>query len=418
MDLFKHLDKIIIANAGVRLNGKVAAHRTFTASKDVLHAGFRDLWELGYKLQDPTNLTDKHIKALCEFWIREGRKAATIRGNLCQFRKFARWIGKGGLVKPAEYYLPDVPKDRLKVSTVAKGSKSWAEHGIDVAAKIQEAEQIDWRFGLMLMAAVAFGLRRMELLQMQPWKNDKDKYFAVYYTKGGRPRNIDIDTPIQRQVLDLIKSKIKKNERLGWKERLDGSGPASLEYSEGRYNRLMEKIGISRTMADVTGHGLRAQFAENASLLKGLIPPTLGGNAGQMPKDDIDLKRLQVSELLGHSRISVTGAYYGSFRQVGEKLGFGIDIAVIKAAMAAIELDEAATIAEARLVDVMRLLNELVKVHIFGDVLRTHALWENYSRRYATEWLTPSEDSNLAALEAAAISVLRRGGRTALGDAQ
>jgi hypothetical protein len=45
----------------------------------------------------------------------------------------------------------------------------------------------------------------------------------------------------------------------------------------------------------------------------GLLPPTLGGKRDQMPKEDREKIQMQVSESLGHSRVSVTTSYYGSF---------------------------------------------------------------------------------------------------------
>jgi hypothetical protein len=66
-----------------------------------------------------------------------------------------------------------VPREGLRVIAVARKSKSWEKLGIDLAEKVELALQFDQRFGLMLLVQVAFGLRRMEVLQMQPWKFDK-----------------------------------------------------------------------------------------------------------------------------------------------------------------------------------------------------------------------------------------------------
>jgi integrase len=325
---------------------------------------------------------------------------------LSNLRIFCGWIGKKGLVKNVHYYLPNVPKDELRVKTTALKSKSWAEAGINVVEKVELASQLDWRFGLMLMAQVAFGLRRLEVLQMQPWKCDEGKTFFAYKTKGGRPRLIYIDTEVQRALMDLIKSKIRKSDCLGWPERTDG-GKATLVYAERRYNYLMAKIGITKELAEVTGHGLRAQFAENAALLKNLVPPTLGGTPGQMLREDLDLTRLQVSESLGHSRISVTGAYYGSF---GPEVPLDSPSRVkdtIMVYMDMIKIDPGVMIPKERLVDCIKLMTELGMIEVYGEPRKVQKLWEHHSQRHATNWLKPSESSNLAALEAAAISIVR-----------
>jgi len=409
MEIIAQLNIILAAHAHTRVNGKVASERTAQAAGEALRAIFRLLVKLGYRLEDPKNISEKHIKVLCTEWHRLNRSPKTIQGYLSQLRTFCGWIGKKGLVKDVYYYLPHVPKEELRVKTVAEKSKSWAEAGIDVAAKAAEATSLDWRFGLMIMAQVAFGLRRMEVLQMQPWKNDKGNKFAAYATKGGRPRDVDIDTAVQRAVLDLIKSKISKKDYLGWPTKADGSA-GSLKYSKRRYNYLMEKLGINKVMAEVTGHGLRAQFAENAALLRDLIPATLGGTSGQMPRENLDLTRLQVSEQLGHSRISITGAYYGSFGRESELDSPGRAKEVIERCFAMIGLDRMCPIANDRLKDCVHLNAELTAIQVYDDPRKVQVLWEHHSRRHGVEWLSVTSGSNVAALEAASICFLRGAG--------
>lgn len=413
MEVIIRLNTILAKNAHTRVNGKVASRRTATAAGESLRAMFRLLYELGYKLTDPQNIGERHIVAICKALHERKRKPKTIQGYLSQLRIFCGWIGKKGLVKDVYYYLPDVPKSELRVRTVTDKSKSWAETGIDVVEMAKQAEALDWRFGCMILVQVAFGLRRIEAIQMEPWKVDKGEKFAVYETKGGRPRDIYIDTPVQRAILDLVKSKVTKGDRLGWRQRKDGkpfegkTHEASLEYSESRYEYLMKKLGITREMANCTGHGLRAQFAENAALLKGVIPPTLGGTAGQMLREDLNLARLQVSESLGHSRISVTGAYYGSF-------GRGVTLdsperikKSLEAGLAAIASDQLCSIQLDRSIDCGRLSAELAAIDIYTDLRKVYILWAHYSRRHAVDWIDPAAGSNLAALEAAALSIAR-----------
>jgi len=46
---------------------------------------------------------------------------------------------------------------------------------------------------------------------------------------------------------------------------------------------------------------------------KGLIPPVKGGRADQLPAKERNAVMLQASRALGHSRVSITPAYSGSF---------------------------------------------------------------------------------------------------------
>lgn len=400
MILKPQLDALLQKHAGTRVNGGVASDRTSEAAGDSIKASFSRLSKMGFRLQNPENLAEKHIEALCKYWHENNYKPKTIQGHLSHLRIFCRWIGKGDMVKDAAHYLPQVPKAELRVKTNAEASKSWAANGIDVADKVREADAIDWRFGLMLRMAVAFGLRRMEVIQCIPWKVDRGDKFAAYKTKGGRPRDIYIETAEQRKILDEVKAVLKKNERLGWMTRNDGS-KASLKYSLDKWNKMLAKIGITGASSSCTGHGLRAQYAENAALIASVIPPTLGGTGGQMSKEDLDLKRVQVSELLGHSRKSVTGAYYGSFGRDDSPDSPDRTKLAIAAAVPAIPAQKLKEVPKERMNDCIRLTAELITASACVDPSVTQALWEHHSSRHCTEWLAPGPN-NIAALEAAA----------------
>lgn len=258
---------------------------------------------------------------------------------------------------------------------------------------------MDIRLSAMRRLAVAFGLRRHEVIKCCPWAVNKVTYFAAYKTKGGRPRNIDIDTPEQRAVLDYVKSMVKKRERLGWTTMRDGSA-ASIDYSLAKWHKMLAKIGITKAIAKVTGHGLRAQYAENAALIVSIIPPTLGGSTGQMAKDDLDLKRIQVSELRGHSRISITSAYFGSFEPgTVSDSRYRTKIAIEKSA-AIMPAEKIKDIPPDRLIDCIRLTTELMAAGPYIEPRVTQALWEHHSGRHCTAWLVLGT-SNLVALDAA-----------------
>ncbi len=133
--------------------------------------------------------------------------------------------------------------------------------------------------------------------------------------KGGRARNVPITNSYQREVLDYVKERVPKRDAMGWKTTRRGN-PATLEYNLKEYERRMDEIGITKSAAGVSGHGLRAEFAENAAMTnpdKPFVPPTLGGTAEQMSAADLDQALSQVSEMLGHSRPGVTSSYYGRF---------------------------------------------------------------------------------------------------------
>lgn len=394
------LNAILLKHSGTRTNGKVASERTKRAIGESLRADFRRLVELGFKLKKPENLGEKHVGALCQSWHANKYTAKTIQVKLSYLRIYCRWVGKGNMVKDAPHYLPDVPKEDLRVRSAAESSKSWAANGVDIVEKVREADALDRRFGAMLRLAVAFGLRRHEILECYPWNVDKVTYFAVYKTKGDRPRNIEIETPEQRAVLDQVKAMVKKSEHLGWTAMRDGSA-ATIEYNLAKWHKMLAKIGITKAISKVTGHGLRAQYAENAALIVNVIPPTLGGTTGQMLKEDLDVKRIQVSELLGHSRKSITSAYFGSFERRTSLDSPDRTKIAIEAAAAIMPVEKIKDISLDRLPDCIRMTTELATSGAYVEPRIIQALWEHHSGRHCTAWLAPGAN-NLAALEAAA----------------
>ncbi|GAB3628302.1 Tyrosine recombinase XerC [Pandoraea terrae] len=314
----RELQSIVDRHAGVRVNGNIASHRTRELTCSVLFAVFGTLTGLGFKLQNPRNLGERHVEALVRHWHWQGRAVATMQNELSVLRKFVIWIGKKGMVRGLQDYLPEVPKADLRRRTGTIASKTWTKNGINIDEKIALADALNERFGLMLRLVVAFGLRRKEVMMLIPWKCDHGDYLAVYPNagpKGGRARNVRITNSYQREVLDYVKTRMPKGDAMGWRTTRRGK-PATLAYNLKEYERRMEEIGISKSAASVTGHGLRAENSENAAMTDPefpFVPPTLGGTADQMPAEDLHLAMSRVSEMLGHSRTGITASYYGHF---------------------------------------------------------------------------------------------------------
>lgn len=310
------LQELIDANADVRMNGKTASHRTREITASTLFNAFRTLHSIGYRIDEPRNFAEKHVAALALHWHAKGYSVSTIQTMMSVLRKFAGWIGKSNMIKPLPVYLKDVPVAQLRRSADLKVSKSWTHNGIDIDRKIAEADALDERFGLMLRVVIAFGLRAREVVMLRPWKADLGDKLAIYSNAGpktGKARMLPIQTDFQRRVLDNVKSHVPQRRPMGWARTRRGA-TADLKYQMGEWNRRLREIGITKKMAGVTGHGLRAEFSENMLKLQGVTPPVLGGQGDEMSRDEIDVARAKVSEMLGHSRLNVTNSYYGAFK--------------------------------------------------------------------------------------------------------
>ncbi len=304
---------LVLTHGKRRLNGNVAADQTVMLTLKVAAAACERLWRLGYELRDIHNLEERHVRALIRDWYSSKHEPKTLQNDVSRLRQICRWIGKTSIIPQrngAAHFLPEVDPKALRVKTDADRSKSWSENGVDVQAKILEADAIEIRFGAMLRLGLAFGLRRKEQLRIVPDKADAVTHLLIRDNvgKSGKDRDIPIIHPFQRIALEHAKRVAGKRRHLGWPGK-------TIPQNLGKYAYHMRKIGITGLDTDCVGHGLRAEFAENMALLLGLVPPTLGGEADQMDRDAREAIQLKVSEALGHHRINVTGAYFGRFRQ-------------------------------------------------------------------------------------------------------
>ena len=157
----------------------------------------------------------------------------------------------------------------------------------------------------------------------------------------------------------------------------------------------MKKIGVTMDQSGATGHGLRAQYAENAALIAGIVPPTLSGDGSEFNKEDLDRKRAMVSENLGHSRVGVTGAYYGSFSKV-EKLDKDAFKNAVEECVAELQQSgKTETLSEELRADCKIIMSELTDFDIAVSLSQVQTLWRRYSQRHGVEWVTPKDSGEI-----------------------
>lgn len=397
--MWKQKVNAIMDSAGTRrVNGKVASERTQTLTKEVVNAAGRRLHELGYKIQDPKNLGERHIDVLVkDSWYCKQKKIKTIQNELSRLRVFCAMLGKPGMVGAVQKYLPDVDPQLLKVRTAAQTTKSWSGQGIDLVTKFEEVDERDRRLGLMLRLELGFGLRREEVLKCNPHAQDFGQYLQVFpgMGKGGRWRNIPITSSAQRALLDYVKVRVAKNKPLGWEYSETGKA-VTLEQNIRRYENLMTSLGFTKADAGVTGHGLRAQFAENQALLLGLMPPTMGGDARQLNGDGVGVVKAKVAQALGHNRPSVTSAYIGSFKAGGCGQADDQGVETIQKALRILEVVGLPDVPAERVSDCRLIVNTMTVLGLDVPEKQIHMLWAKNSRRNGVEWMTPEREIPLA----------------------
>lgn len=296
-DWKKSLVEVLRIHNNLRSNGTVASFKTQDKRATVLFQAFTRLREMNIRLDSVRQFKGKHVEMLIADWLQQKLSASTIQNRLSVVRQFSTWIGKAGMVLPSHRYSPLAR--RSSNNTV---DRSWSGKGVDPAAMIERARAIDPLIACQLALQKSFGLRPLEARRLRPLLADKGHYLDVNVgTKGNRARTVQITTAEQREVLEQAKS---------FASNLTDSmcGVGTLKQAEGRYYRLLAKIGLTRKQSGLTSYASRYEYAND--LYKGqagVDSPIRGGGPVGLELDE--WARTIVSESLGHSRISISNYY-------------------------------------------------------------------------------------------------------------
>lgn len=278
--------------------------RTLQKHSEVLFAVYRQLRELGCKIERAEKIGNRHIRLVVALWEKEGKAPATIASRLSVLRVMCEAMGKRGMVLPPSAYTST--PDRAARSTINKIDRSWANR-VDVAAKIDEVRAFSPRVGVMLDLQRAFGMRAGESIQFRPYAADAygGKIICVRWgTKGGRERFIPVETPEQRRVLELAKS---------FAANLNSSvslPSLNLKSARGLYWRTVARFGITKRVLGVTSHGLRHGYClDKYKALTRHNAPVRGGD--EVPEELDSYSRDLIARDCGHSCSSIVFMYCG-----------------------------------------------------------------------------------------------------------
>src|ERR1017187_4576724 len=140
--LVNQLERLLSANNHLRANPKngVASYGTQQDRRQVLFLAFGQLWDMGYRLNNPRFFGERHVRVLVERWEAEGLAAGTLHNRITHLATFSSWIGKAGMTKrPVDY----CPKERVARSHIAQEDKSFEAKGVDPLDVIELAKAID-----------------------------------------------------------------------------------------------------------------------------------------------------------------------------------------------------------------------------------------------------------------------------------
>lgn len=281
------------------------------------HTTFRDA--------DPRVLRQRHVQAVVARWLERDMATASIHNYLSFLRTYAGWIGRPGLVREVAFYVgADSPHAHRK--QVAMEDRSWTAHGVDIEAKIAEVAAFDPWVGLQLEICYRFNARPKEARHFRPhdtlinrasaFERDAAAYpecedfvrFA-HGTKGGRPRDVPLQTAEQRELLARLRAIVAK----GWYVGQPGRTAAQ---NQDRFYNVLRRFGITRDALGVTAHGLRHQSANDGYEADTGAPSPVRGQQ-ERPDNDADA-RYRTAIRLGHSRLRSSTFYIGSMGKPGQ----------------------------------------------------------------------------------------------------
>lgn len=261
-----------------------------------------------YRLQKIDNLKEKHVQGLVNKWKDEGRSVATIKNRVSSLRYLANDVLKKQNMIPATNAELGIDRRTHDYNT----DKGWTPSH-EWKSNLPENQQIH----VDLMRN--FGLRYEEAAKFRPHDADKGDKIGVYWgTKGGRDREVEIKSDIQRETLDRAKDFVDKN-------RQESIIPRDMTYKDFKNHtrNIYNDVGMTKEGVG-TPHGLRHQYAQDRyKQITGWNPPAhltsteRSDFRASMSKDerDIDTRaRLEISKELGHGRTDVISNYIGSWR--------------------------------------------------------------------------------------------------------
>ena len=278
------------------------SYATRQARESHLRIFVKTLYDSGYNPK-PKNTRPKHIEAGLTAWSEQGLNRRTIDNRLSTLRWFAAEIGKPNIVKRTndEYkMLPprEKPDYTNKARSLDQGSLDKVRDPLARMSFILQRE---------------FGLRQKEAIMIRPHEADRGDRLHLQdtWTKGGKPRDVPLTTPGQRQALDEAKALVPPGRALIQPDK-------DFHQQRNVYKAQARRAGLSAL------HGLRHAYAQRRyrTLTRRLDPNGEGWHCparGGLPQSHLSKEnhridaqaRLQISEEMGHERLRVTYVYCG-----------------------------------------------------------------------------------------------------------
>ena len=311
------IDRVIEPHLKKRASGDgIVSRKTAHDRRIQIRASIAQLWMLGFKIQKLDSLSVKHIKALMACWCEHGVSAGYLHNRLSTLRTLAGWLGKRNLVGDLDDYCPP---ERFHRHSATKENLAWYAKGVDPVRMINFARKVDERFAVMLSLQYFFGLRVKESIELRPSNalvNNGTSVEIHNGTKGGRFRLVPLETDEQKEAFEWAcrVAATGSSKRVRWPE---------LTWRRARrrfYYLLSTRLLATKDQLGGTPHGLRHAYAqEKYERESGFAVPLFFMVDGKaVPPDGLTAEAhrqaaMSASRALGHGRLDVTPAYYGTY---------------------------------------------------------------------------------------------------------
>ena len=259
----------------------------------------------------------RYAKVLIELMC----KANISEQTQIQYWSTLRWFWRthgledvGGIRENA----PPEFRDRYVQRCTADRDRSITGAGLTVEEVLERVERVCPRTRLYLQLAYAFGLRQKEALRLRPYDDaTEDMIMLRFGTKAGRPRDVDraLGTDAMRE---LGRQAIKGLRAITQPGQHAGYPNHTLEQSVRRLRKTLQRAGVTRRELGVTMHGFRHEYAIQAmKAITGAEVPIRGGAI--INYRILDEHRKVIMEALGHNRMRISSAYYGSYAKMARE---------------------------------------------------------------------------------------------------
>lgn len=277
----------------------------------VLNLMLDGLGKMNIRLQNLSDLTPKHVVKVVQVWERAGLSASTLKTRWTVMTRMLGWLGKQPRSGPMRLDAVIKNRERTRRSYSATEPRTFASANVGFEEVLKNVARIDPIAGLHLQLQRTFGLRLKEAVCLNPFESDKGGVLSLFRgTKGGRERDVPIDSQQKRDLLEAVKT-----AALPLNKGILSYPGLTLVQSKNRYYYVLRKCGMTKKDLGVTSHSCRREFGiERYELIGGRKAPVLGATTSLTQQDrrrDREV-RLQLAEELGHSRPQIAAAYVGS----------------------------------------------------------------------------------------------------------